>query len=180
MVRLSKRARVIRGTGRLLATAVPAVAATTMAAPTGATAEQVSATRFTLTIDGYEIAAFQELVGMTLELQQSEYWESSGDDVSVTKLPGRVMPPSVTLGRGLTGSVELWSWHEAVRSGGMNAARRSTSLVAFSAEGRPVVKWWLEKAWPSKLEIGARPAGTAAVLTEKVTLTAESIQRVAP
>jgi phage tail-like protein len=62
----------------------------------------------------------------------------------------------------------------------MNAARRSVSLTAFNTEGTPVAKWWLEKAWPTKLDVGGMKAGATQTLVETVTLTAEYIQRVAP
>ena len=142
--------------------------------------EPITANRFVVTIDGYEIASFQELAGITAEVEPSEYWSTSGDSVTVNKLAGKIKPPAVTLRRGMTNSRELWSWFEAVRLGTMAAARRSATLTAFNAEGQPVAKWWLEKAWPSKLEAGALRAGSTQTMTETVTLTAQYVQRVAP
>jgi phage tail-like protein len=50
----------------------------------------------------------------------------------------------------------------------------------FNSEGKPVAKYWLEKAWPSKMELAGLKAGASEVLMETVTLTCEYIQRVAP
>jgi hypothetical protein len=50
----------------------------------------------------------------------------------------------------------------------------------YNAEGKAVAKYWLEKAWPSKIEIGAMKAGATTVVYETVTLTCEQLQRVAP
>jgi len=47
-------------------------------------------------------------------------------------------------------------------------------------KGVPVAKYWLEKAWPSKIEMSALKAGSGEALTSTVTLVAEYIQRVAP
>jgi phage tail-like protein len=148
---------------------------TTAAAPS-----VITASRFSVTIDGYEIAAFSELVGITAEVESSGYWETSGTDVTVNKVAGKVKPPTVVLKRGMNGSLELWAWHEAVRAGTVNAARRSCTLTMFNAEGKPVAKYWLEKAWPAKLDLAGLKAGAGEALIETVTLVCEYIQRVAP
>jgi phage tail-like protein len=140
----------------------------------------ITANRFAIVIDGYEIAVFSELSGINAEVESSEYWQTSGDAIAVNKLPGKLKPPTVTLKRGMNGSLELWSWHEAVRKGTMEAARRSCSLIMYNAEGKPVGKYWLEKAWPSKMELAGLKAGAGEALIETVTLTCEYIQRVAP
>jgi len=162
---------------------VPAAAALGVLSATSAVASESEprrAARYSLTIDGYEIASFSELSGIVAEVEASEYWESSGDEVHVNKLAGKVKPPEITLKRGMNGSLELWSWHEAVRRGTMSAARRSCSLTMYNAEGKPVAKYWLEKAWPKKIDIAGLKAGSSEALIETVVLSAEHIQRLAP
>ncbi len=162
-----------------IAAAIAGIAMTTAswgAAPTDA----ITANRFVITIDGYEIATFQELSGIVAEVETSEYWESSGDQVQLNKLQGKIKPPEVTLKRGMNGSLELWSWHEAVRKGTIGAARRSASLTMYNSEGKPVGKYWLENAWPKKMELAGLKAGAGEALVETVVLTCEYIQRVAP
>jgi phage tail-like protein len=131
-------------------------------------------------IDGYEIATFSELSGIIAEVEPLDYWATDPSGVQVNKLPGKIKPPTVTLKRGMNGSLELWAWHEAVRTGNMNAARRSCSLTMFNAEGKPVAKYWLEKAWPSKMDLAGLKAGASEALMETVTLTCEYIKRVTP
>jgi phage tail-like protein len=142
--------------------------------------EGITANRFSITIDGQEIATFNELSGIVAEVEILEYLETDGGRVAVNKLLGKAKPPLITLKRGMTGSRELWEWHEAVRKGNVTAARRSCSLIMFNSEGKPVGKYWLENAWPSKIELAGLKAGAGAVLMETVTLTCEYIQRVAP
>jgi len=144
------------------------------------TTDTLSANRYSITIDGYEIATFAELSGIVSEIEPADYWDSSGEAIQLNKLPGKFKPPTITLKRGMNGSLELWSWHEAVRQGTLGAARRSCSLTMFNSEGKPVDKYWLEKAWPSKLELAGLKAGASEALIETVTLVAENIQRVAP
>lgn len=142
--------------------------------------DTITANRFAIVIDGYEIASFAELSGIVAEVEPSGYWETIDSETTVAKLPGKQKPPAVTLKRGMNGSLELWAWHEAVRKGTMAAARRSCSLIMYNTEGKPVAKYWLEKAWPSKIELAGLKAGASEVLMETVTLVCEYLQRVTP
>ena len=139
-----------------------------------------TAARFSITIDGSEIATFSELQGITTSVEVVDFIESSDKEVVMRKLPGRRNPPTVVLKRGKNNSMELWAWHESVLQGNMAAARRSCSLVMYNVDGKPVARYHLEDAWPAKIEIGALKAGASEVLMESVTLTCTHIQRVAP
>lgn len=143
-------------------------------------ADALTAARFSITIDGYEIASFAELLGITTEVEAVELMESTDKAVVLKKLPGKTKPPTLVLKRGKNTSMELWAWHEAVLNGDIVAARKSCSLVMYSTDGKPVARYHLEHAWPAKLEIGALKAGASEVLMETVTLVCEHIQRVAP
>jgi phage tail-like protein len=145
-----------------------------------ATPEAITASRFSITIDGYEIAAFSELQGITTQVDVVDFMQSSDKEVMLSKLPGKRTPPTVTLKRGKNNSMELWSWHEAVLAGDMAAARKSCSLVMYNTDGKPVARYHMENAWPAKIEIGGLKAGASEVLMESVTVVCEHIQRVAP
>jgi phage tail-like protein len=145
-----------------------------------ATPEAITASRFSITIDGYEIAAFSELQGIQTQVDVVDFMQSSDKEVMLSKLPGKRTPPTVTLKRGKNNSMELWSWHEAVLAGDMAAARKSCSLVMYNTDGKPVARYHMENAWPAKIEIGGLKAGASEVLMESVTVVCEHIQRVAP
>lgn len=142
--------------------------------------DAITAARFSIVIDGYQIASFSELVGITTEVEPVELMEATDKEVLLKKLPGKRKPPTLTLKRGKNNSMELWLWHEAVLMGDIIAARKSCSLVMYATDGTPVARYHLEMAWPSKLEVGALKAGSSEVLWETVTLVCEHIQRVAP
>src|SRR3954447_5127985 len=142
--------------------------------------DALTAARFSITIDGYEIASFSELQGITTEVEAVDFLESTDREVVFKKLPGKRKPPTVVLKRGKNNSMELWAWHEAVLLGDIVAARKSCSLVMYNYDGKPVARYHMEHAWPAKLEIGALKAGASEVLMETVTLVCERIQRVAP
>ena len=46
------------------------------------------------------------------------------------------------------------------------AARKSASLVMLAADGPATARYYLESAWPAKIEIGGLRAGSAEVLNE--------------
>jgi len=140
--------------------------------------EAITAARFSITIDGYEIASFSELQGITTSVEVVDYLSSSDKGLVLKKLPGKRNPPTVVLKRGKNNSMELWGWHEAVLFGNMAQARKSCSLVMYNVEGKPVARYHLENAWPAKIEIGSLKAGASEVLMESVTIVCEHIQRV--
>ncbi|WP_035791586.1 phage tail protein [Kitasatospora mediocidica] len=142
--------------------------------------DAMTAARFSITIDNYEIASFSELSGITTEVEPVDYLSSSDKEVIFKKLPGKAKPPTVVLKRGKTTGMELWAWHQTVLEGQIAAARKSCSLVMYSFDGKPVARYYLSDAWPSKLEIGALKAGASEVLMETVTVVCERIIRVSP
>lgn len=134
--------------------------------------DALSAARFSITVDGYEIASFSELAGIN----------------------SAVEPVTFVLKRGKATGPAMWAWHEAVREGDMAAARKSASLVMYDYDGKPVARYHLQNAWPSKVEIGgltaqgnvsdldflkARALRGGEVAMETVTIVCENIQRVA-
>ncbi|MCI0687903.1 MAG: phage tail protein [Sporichthyaceae bacterium] len=142
--------------------------------------DAITAARFSVTIDGYEIASFAELAGIITEVEPVDFLESTDQEVVFKKLPGTRKPPTIILKRRMNAGMELWAWHEAVMNGDIVAARKSASLVMYNTEGKPVARYHMENAWPAKIEIGALKAGASEVLMETVTIVCERLQRVAP
>jgi phage tail-like protein len=130
--------------------------------------------RFSLIVDGAEVASFGELASLRSEIEPKEYLDS-GSPINLN----RVKPPSATLSRGLSRSAVLWTWHAQVLSGDP-AARKTCSLVGFSTAGDPLVRYSLQNAWPAKLELGAAKAGSSQVVVETVTLIMDRLVRVNP
>lgn len=139
----------------------------------------LSAARFEISIDGHSLAVFSELEGIISGIDPAELeLATRGRKKTELKLPGKRTPPTVTLKRGMTRSLELAAWHESVLAGDMAAARKDVTLTMYSTTGDPVARYHLTDAWPAKLEIGALSAGASEVLFETVTLVAESVRRV--
>ena len=133
--------------------------------------DALTAARFSISIDGVQIAAFSELQGIASSIELID----SDDE----PLLGRGTKSfTVVLRRGLNEDISMAAWHELVILGDVAAARKSCSLTMYDAEGRPVARYHLTNAWPSKMEVGTLKAGSSEVLMETVTMTCEFIQRV--
>lgn len=159
--------------------AVAVGAATGVQPARAAVGDALSATRFAIVVSGVEIASFNELTGMTTEIEVSEYLQTSDSGVTYKKLPGKAKPPTVTLKGAYDDNAALWSWHEAARTQNLAAARRSCSLVLFGADGKVAARYLLANAYPSRIEVVGVKAGASRVLQQTVTLVADHIERVA-
>jgi hypothetical protein len=71
--------------------------------------------------------------------------------------------------------VELAGWHRQATTQ-LTGYRRDATLTIFNSEGEPTLKIFLEKAWPAEYHLEQQ----GDQMVERVTLTATSIQRVAP
>jgi hypothetical protein len=124
-----------------------------------------SVSRVSLTIDGYEIGTFSKVDEVT----------------SSIKLPradgkaAQLEPLRIVLERNATNSVEMATWH-ATATRQLTGYRKDAYLTIFDSAGEPTLKIFLEKAWPAEYHLEQQ--GDQVI--ERVTLTANSIQRVAP
>lgn len=141
--------------------------------------EVIAASRFSITVDGTEIAQFNELVGITSEIDVIDFMENSDQEfMQNKKLPGKRKPPTITLKRGKSKSMELYTWHEAVLLGKIGAARRSGSVILYDYEGNPVSRYHFHNGWPSKITLSGLKAGASEVLMEEVTIVCERLERI--
>ena len=154
-----KRKRLVRA---LVALGVLATAAVTVtwAATAAGTEPPAGAVRFSIVIDGVQIATFGDLGGIVSGIDPSQLDLITGQPI---KLPAKRTPPTVTLSRGLTSDMSLSAWHEAALAGAAGS-RKSADLVMYDFEGTPVARYHLESAWPSKLQIGQLEAGGTEVV----------------
>ena len=139
----------------------------------------VAASRFGISIDGVQIASFSELQGITTEIDVIEHRESTDEGVRVVKLVGNSkVNQDVKFKMAMGTNLEMNSWLEAAQAGMMEQARKSCSLVMYDAENKPVARFYLENAWPSKCVLSPMRAGGNEVLVQEWSLVYETIQRV--
>ena len=79
----------------------------------------ITAARFSITVDGYEIASFSELGGIRTEIKTVEFIESGDKGLIQKNIPSNPVLAQITLKRAQTQDPQMWTWHEAARFGEM-------------------------------------------------------------
>lgn len=147
----------------------------TKEAKVGAYQEPYRGYNFKLDIGGKTQAHFTACSSLGIDVEAIKYREGGQSQV-VHRLPGRVDYGEVTLRYGLTDSKELWRWFLGAVEG--KVERRNVSIVLMdSTGGRPVVRWDLMDAWPSKWRGAPLDALGNEVAIEQLTLVFETLKR---
>jgi phage tail-like protein len=132
---------------------------------------------------GYQLQniAFQELGGINSEIKIEQYVTSDPTGfTNHTKQFGMVMPPTITLKRGLDSSLALWAWHQMAVSGNPAARAQYLSLDIFGGglasiqTQKPLMSYTLVNAWCAKINISSAKAGEG-FMTEDVTIACDLI-----
>ena len=145
--------------------------------------DAIAASHFSVVVDGTEIAQFNELAGITTEIDVIEYMGPAAEGRGiVAKMPGREKPPNITLKRGKSTSMEIYGWYEAALMGPDHKedAKRNGSLILYDYEQKPVGKYHFYMGWVSKISLSSMKAGSNEILMEEVTIVCERIDRVNP
>ena len=116
-------------------------------------------------IDGVNIATFSKVDEVT-------------SSIKLPRADGKAAllePIRIVLERNATNSMEMAIWHRQATTQ-LTGYRRDVNLTVYSSDGTPTLKIFLEKAWPAEYHLEQQ--GDQVI--ERVTMTANSIQRVAP
>ena len=105
---------------------------------------------FTIDFGGSVKGAFRECTGLGSENEVVEY-KASGDKGKfiMKKVPGRMKWNNITLKRGITDAMDMWTWRKQVEDGKVNDARKDGSIVMYNQENQEIARWNFTKAWPS-------------------------------
>jgi phage tail-like protein len=143
-------------------------------AATGSSSPVISAARFVIQIDNYEVT-FSELTGIKSEVEPVEYISADlQGNIVHTKQFGKTKPPTITLKRAVDDDTKIWAWHELVLQGDPTAAQ-TCALKLQDAGGKTLITYILDKAWPSKVDIAGLKAGASEVVMETVEIVCDSI-----
>jgi phage tail-like protein len=93
---------------------------------------------------------FQEVTGLSTEVQVIEYRASNSPIFAPVKMPGLSKVGNVTMKKGIfVSDSTLWDWFDQIK---MNTIERSTLVVNLLDEsGSPKYIWTLNNAFPVKL-----------------------------
>ena len=145
----------------------------------GLPTDALASYHYSIEIDGVMVAQFQEVSGLTSEIDVIELKENTKDGKYIIhKLPGNRKPPSITLKRAKSSSTDIWQWHQQIFQGNVANARKNGSVVLYSYDHTEVGRYNFINAWPSKVSMSALKAGANEVLMEEVTIVCEELERV--
>ena len=120
-------------------------------------------------------AGFQEVSGLTIEVQVIEYRNGNAKENAPIKLPGLTKYGDVTLRRGVIGSLDLYQWIDGVRNG--DAGLRTVTIQLLNEDRSAVVQAWkLLRTRIVKHVSGPLNARGNEVAVEEIVLSCERIE----
>jgi phage tail-like protein len=132
---------------------------------------------FGLEMDGVLIKAIQEVSGLKMEQDVIELKHNTNDGKYINKkLPGRPKAGEITLTRGLTADNSFDKWIKSAHFGKMSEARKGGAVIVYDFEGQAIKRYKLTNCWPKSLELSSLKAGDTSLLTEKLTVTYETLE----
>jgi phage tail-like protein len=119
-------------------------------------------------------AGFSRVVGLDQEVELLTY-RAGNDRTSASRIvPGLAVAPTITLERGLIGSLDLQEWVRSVTRDGAAAAR--DLVVDLLGEDRsPVYRWLVRGAVPTALRGPTLDANRSALAIETLVVRAVSV-----
>ncbi len=131
---------------------------------------------FLVEIDGVTAAGFSECTGLSSEVEIIEYREG-GDDL-VRKLPGLKKFGNITLKRGVTDSLDIYTWHRDVLNG--QTVRRNGVITLLDDARQTVARWHFRDGFPQKYEGPRLNAKSNDVAIETLVICCEYLEREVP
>ena len=137
------------------------------------TPDPLTVARASLIMDDIEIASFSNVDELTSSMTVPKLPSGTGEQLPAE--PKR-KPMRIVLERPVTRGMEMAAWYESTAEGQTDAFRHNATLILYDGSGTPVLKFYLQNAWPAEYHIEQQ--GTQVV--ERVRLTAESFHRMPP
>jgi len=143
-----------------------------------------TAYEFGLEIEGIESATFEKLEGgdITIAVIKHDIVYETGESTTLF-IPGTTSFGEFTLTSFITANMEIISWLALASSGDIVQARRNGSVILRGSENNTLTdlaRWNFENAWPSKIAGFSLKKDLSQLADLKLTIHAESIERVDP
>jgi phage tail-like protein len=134
---------------------------------------------FKLEIQGKVSGFFTEVSGLGSEHEIAEHKvvNESGQQI-VMKIPGRLKWENIVLKRGITSSMDIWTWRKEVEDGNVTTARADGTITMFDQALAPVAEWNFQRGWPVKVTGPSLKTDGNEIGVEELTIAHEYIERV--
>lgn len=134
--------------------------------------------RFMVEIEGIFAGGFQEVSGLSVELEVDEIKEGGTNDYK-HKLPKGVKYGDIVLKRGLLDINMTGSWFQDIIDKQI-IERKSGSIRLMNELGIPTYSWDFFEAYPVKWEASGISASSNGIVTESITLAHHGLKRFSP
>jgi phage tail-like protein len=129
---------------------------------------------FSVCLGGVEVP-FQEVSGLDIENEASEYRAGNSKPFSVIQMPGLQRTGTVTLKKGVfTNDNAFWDWFKAIKMNTIN--RSSVTIKLLDETGATTMAWTLTNAFPTKVRGSDLRSEGNEVAVESVELSYEHLQ----
>lgn len=119
----------------------------------------------------------QDAIEIT-EVTPNKWGASDKGQVVRTKIPGNVKSGNITLKRGMTNSLAIWKWFEAVQEGKWASQRKNAALTIYDQAGQEQARFELAGAWPASYKIADVNARSSDIEIEEIEVAYEEFKRV--
>lgn len=134
---------------------------------------------FAVDIQGQVTGYFTEVSGLGSESEVIEHKVVSETGVEVVmKVPGRLKWEDITLKRGITSNMDIWTWRKMVENGDVLGARADGSVVMYDQALVEVARWNFQQGWPTKVTGPSVKADGNEIGVEELVIAHEYIERV--
>ncbi len=134
---------------------------------------------FSLEVSGKVQGYFTEIggLGSETEIVEHKITDPMGRDL-IQKIPGRLKFTDVTLKRGVTALMDLWTWRKMVEDGDIVGARSNGSIIMYDQSLTAIAQWDFTNGWPTKVTGPSLSSDSNAFGVEEVTITYEYLVRI--
>jgi phage tail-like protein len=112
------------------------------------------------------------------EVTPVQWGKASRGKVVRTKIPGNEKFTNLVLKRGLTSSMTIWNWFDAVKEGNWAKQRRDGSLSIYDQAGAIQARFEFRGAWPTSYVIADLNVGGSDIEIEEMEVAIEELKRV--
>lgn len=112
------------------------------------------------------------------EVTPVQWGKASRGKVVRTKIPGNEKFTNLVLKRGLTSSMTIWNWFEAVKEGNWAKQRRDGSLSIYDQAGDMQARFEFRGAWPTSYVVADLNVGGSDIEIEEMEVAIEELKRV--
>jgi phage tail-like protein len=134
---------------------------------------------FALEVQGVVSAFFSNASGFNnnTEVVTHQAVDAMGKSV-VQKIPGDLTWDDITLSRGITDDLALWTWRQQVINGDVIGARKDGSVIMYNSMGEEKARFNFRNGWPSGWKGPDVSAEDQAVGIEEIVIAHEGLDRV--